>query len=299
MKKILLVCGGGMSTSLLVKKMEAADIYNEYQIKCSDVVSGQVLLVDYDIILLAPHIAYLQNEFVPLCQKVNIPLMLIDSYDYTKMAGKIVLDKAIMLLNEFTKKHPFKVLLLHSVAGAMSDLIVLDMKKKVIGDEKDWQIESLTTEQFEDKNYDIILLEPQIRYEEVNLERRLKENLTIITVPPISLYASFDGRKVLDYIKRVYNQEIDKKRKKVERRVLRNMKLIMRADDLGFSEGVNYGIYKSVVDGVITSVGMMPNMASAKHGYELVKDLDIALGQHSNICVGKPLSAPKLIPSLV
>ena len=109
MKKILLVCGGGMSTSLLVKKMEAADIYNEYQIKCSDVVSGQVLLVDYDIILLAPHIAYLQNEFVPLCQKVNIPLMLIDSYDYTKMAGKIVLDKAIMLLNEFTKEHPFKV----------------------------------------------------------------------------------------------------------------------------------------------------------------------------------------------
>lgn len=48
MKKILLVCGGGMSTSLLVKKMEAADIYNEYQIKCSDVVSGQVLLVDYE-----------------------------------------------------------------------------------------------------------------------------------------------------------------------------------------------------------------------------------------------------------
>ena len=32
------------------------------------------------------------------------------------------------------------------------------------------------------------------------------------------------------------------------------MKLIMRADDLGFSEGVNYGIYKSVVDGVSTSV---------------------------------------------
>ena len=69
------------------------------------------------------------------------------------------------------------------------------------------------------------------------------------------------------------------------------MKLIMRADDLGFSEGVNYGIYKSVVDGVITSVGMMPNMASAKHGYELVKDLDIALGQHSNICSSKVIRA--------
>lgn len=77
------------------------------------------------------------------------------------------------------------------------------------------------------------------------------------------------------------------------------MKLIMRADDLGFSEGVNYGIEKTIKDGVITSVGMMPNMESAKHGFDLVKDLNIALGQHTNICVGKPLSHPELIPSLV
>lgn len=77
------------------------------------------------------------------------------------------------------------------------------------------------------------------------------------------------------------------------------MKLIMRADDLGFSEGVNYGIYKSITDGVINNVGLMPNMDSASHGYNLVKDLDIALGQHCNICAGKPVSDPSLIPSLV
>ena len=51
------------------------------------------------------------------------------------------------------------------------------------------------------------------------------------------------------------------------------MKLIMRADDLGFSEAVNLGIYKAVKEGVITSVGMMTNMEHANHGYELVKDL--------------------------
>ena len=77
------------------------------------------------------------------------------------------------------------------------------------------------------------------------------------------------------------------------------MKLIMRADDLGFSEGINYGILKSVKDGKITSVGMMPNMPMAKHGYELIKDYHICLGQHTNICVGKPVSDPSLIPSLV
>ena len=77
------------------------------------------------------------------------------------------------------------------------------------------------------------------------------------------------------------------------------MKLIMRADDLGFSEAVNLGIYKAVKEGVITSVGMMTNMEHANHGYELVKDFDIALGQHTNICAGRPLKDPKIIQSLV
>lgn len=77
------------------------------------------------------------------------------------------------------------------------------------------------------------------------------------------------------------------------------MKLIMRADDLGISEGVNYGIVKAILDGMITSVGLMPNMSTAKHGVDLIKHLDVCLGQHSNICLGKPLRDPQLIPSLV
>ena len=49
------------------------------------------------------------------------------------------------------------------------------------------------------------------------------------------------------------------------------MKLIMRADDLGISEGVNCGICKAIKDGVITSVGLMPNMEHALDGYEMIK----------------------------
>ena len=77
------------------------------------------------------------------------------------------------------------------------------------------------------------------------------------------------------------------------------MKMIFRGDDLGISEGVNYGILKAIQDGVISCVGLMPNMESAKHGYQLIKDLDICLGQHTNICLGKPVCSPELIPSLV
>ncbi|KAF1298333.1 hypothetical protein BAU15_13735 [Enterococcus sp. JM4C] len=77
------------------------------------------------------------------------------------------------------------------------------------------------------------------------------------------------------------------------------MKLIMRADDLGFSDGVNCGILKSVEAGLITNVGLMPNMVEAKSGYEMIKDYHICLGQHTNICVGKPVADPNKIPSLV
>ncbi len=74
---------------------------------------------------------------------------------------------------------------------------------------------------------------------------------------------------------------------------------MVRADDLGFSKAVNYGIYETVKNGVIKNIGFMVNMPDTIHGYDLVKDYDICLGQHTNVCVGKPVSDPKLIPSLV
>lgn len=77
------------------------------------------------------------------------------------------------------------------------------------------------------------------------------------------------------------------------------MKLMIRADDLGYSRGVNYGIYDSVKHGVINNVGVMVNMPDTQHGVNLLKDLDVCFGQHTNICVGKPLSDPSKIPSLV
>lgn len=76
-------------------------------------------------------------------------------------------------------------------------------------------------------------------------------------------------------------------------------RFLLRADDLGYSEAVNYGIEKSVKHGIIRNVGIMPNMPASLHGIHLLKDCDIAFGQHTNISVGKPLSDPTKIPSLV
>lgn len=75
--------------------------------------------------------------------------------------------------------------------------------------------------------------------------------------------------------------------------------LLIRADDLGYSVGVNYGIYTCVKAGLVNNVGLMSNMEYAQMGVELLKQEDVCIGQHTNICVGKPLCDPKLIPSLV
>lgn len=75
-------------------------------------------------------------------------------------------------------------------------------------------------------------------------------------------------------------------------------KLLIRADDLGFSEGTNYGIEKTVKEGLIKNVGIMTNMPAAAHGIGLLRGERVCFGQHTNICVGRPLTRPELIPSI-
>lgn len=76
-------------------------------------------------------------------------------------------------------------------------------------------------------------------------------------------------------------------------------KILMRADDLGYSEAVNYGELKAVTDGLITCIGLMVNMPAAKHGVDLLQKTGILMGQHVNVSAGKPISDPAKIPSLV
>ena len=75
--------------------------------------------------------------------------------------------------------------------------------------------------------------------------------------------------------------------------------LLIRADDIGYSYAVNLGIARAVNEGLVRSAGLMPNMPEAARGWEWVKDADIAIGQHTNLCLGTPCADPALIPSLL
>lgn len=75
--------------------------------------------------------------------------------------------------------------------------------------------------------------------------------------------------------------------------------ILLRADDLGYSKAVNYGIYESVVHGVINNIGVMVNMPATQMGLDLLKDQSVDLGLHTVICAGRPLLPAKQVPSLV
>lgn len=76
-------------------------------------------------------------------------------------------------------------------------------------------------------------------------------------------------------------------------------RLLIRADDLGYSDGVNCGIARSVNEGIIRSVGVMVNMPEVENGLRMLHADGLCLGQHTNISSGKPLCDPKDIPSLM
>lgn len=100
MKRIMLVCSTGMSTSLLVKKMKEAAIEQKMEVEIFAVAQSDMKnQKDVDIILLGPQVRFLLNEIKAKMNKKGIPVAVIDSVDYGTMNGKKVLEKALKLMN--------------------------------------------------------------------------------------------------------------------------------------------------------------------------------------------------------
>ena len=80
-RKILLICVGGMSTGILMKKMEkyAAEQGITLQIEAVGMSAYEDVCKSYDVILLGPQVAYKKAEIEQVSQ---MPLAVIAAYDY-------------------------------------------------------------------------------------------------------------------------------------------------------------------------------------------------------------------------
>lgn len=100
MKKILLLCAAGMSTSIVVKKMkESAELKKiECEIEAVAVETFQENISKYDIFLLGPQVRFKKDEFAKEAEKVGKKVEVINQMDYGMMNGAKILDWALSLV---------------------------------------------------------------------------------------------------------------------------------------------------------------------------------------------------------
>lgn len=102
MKKVYLFCSAGMSTSLLVSKMQAvADSHNlPIKIQAFPESKAKALLYEDkpDCVLLGPQVKYLLKKMEAECEPLSIPCEVIDPTAYGIMDGEKVLKQAIRMI---------------------------------------------------------------------------------------------------------------------------------------------------------------------------------------------------------
>lgn len=68
------------------------------------------------------------------------------------------------------------------------------------------------------------------------------------------------------------------------------MKIIINADDFGYSNGVNYGIIDAHKNGILTSTTCLTNMPGFEHAINLANDNpELGIGIHLSLTCGRPL----------
>ncbi|EFE95321.1 PTS sugar transporter subunit IIB [Serratia odorifera] len=102
MKKIMLCCSAGMSTSLLVNKMnaEAASRQLPVEIAAFSASEFDQQFPNYQVVLLGPQVKYMLPALSARAAEKGVPVAAIDMMDYGMQRGDKVLDFALALIEQ-------------------------------------------------------------------------------------------------------------------------------------------------------------------------------------------------------
>ncbi len=100
MKKILLCCSSGMSTSLLVNKMRKVAEEHKVPVEINAVGLDRFEdeIKEYDVALLGPQVRFKLEEFKSIAETFGKKVAVIGTKDYGTMDGKKVLSQAVKLI---------------------------------------------------------------------------------------------------------------------------------------------------------------------------------------------------------
>ena len=97
--KIKLFCSAGMSTGVLVKKMQEAAAKRGLDCTIAAYPEGDLEnhVDDCDVALLGPQVRFMLNKAKGICEPKNVPVEVIPMLDYGMMNGEKVLDLALSM----------------------------------------------------------------------------------------------------------------------------------------------------------------------------------------------------------
>lgn len=101
MINIALFCAGGMSSSMLISKIEKAAKARGIEVTVNAYGESQVekYVGSVDVVLIGPQIKFALQKIKKVCDEKGVPIDVIAPQDYGLMNGEKVLDHALRLLN--------------------------------------------------------------------------------------------------------------------------------------------------------------------------------------------------------
>ena len=97
--EILIVCGGGASSSFIAQNVQKEGIARGLDITVDAI--SETELEDYAegraAVLAGPHLRYLEENLRDITGEYNVPFDFIAESDYATMNGKNILDQALRL----------------------------------------------------------------------------------------------------------------------------------------------------------------------------------------------------------
>lgn len=101
-KTIMLICNAGMSTSMLVTKMQKAAVAQDmdvdiFAIAAADA-TNKIQEKEIHMVLLGPQVRFMKKQFEEKLAPLGIPVDVINMTDYGMMNGEKVLDQAVSMI---------------------------------------------------------------------------------------------------------------------------------------------------------------------------------------------------------
>ena len=107
MINIVLFCSTGLSTNLLIRKIEQAAESKDIEVTVKSYPESMMEkhIKDADVVLVGPQIRHAIKQLKEECDRYNIPIEVISTRDYGYMDGEKVLNQALRLFSLHNGNH--------------------------------------------------------------------------------------------------------------------------------------------------------------------------------------------------